>query len=264
VNDLDPALKALLPSRDVYRRPVFDGLKLALAAPLYGPRDPHVAKHLMAAVMTASNAGVKWVGDVSSIRMGWEAGRDVAAKAAIKAGADGVFWVDDDVKLPPEALVKLLAAEKDFVSGLYFQKYPPHWPLVAMYDGRSFLWLQDYPKVNQVVEVDGVGFGCAYTSTKLLKVLKARYEKIFEWTDYSEDFTFCLRAGEAGMKPWVDTTIKCGHSPLEPTYITEEDFFRARKAVIDGNLHEREREDRGGLHPESPSGGNGDLHPAAV
>lgn len=251
----DPVLKALETDKDVFRRPSFFGMKLALAAPTYGPRDPHIAKHLMAAVMSASNAGVKWVGDVSAIRMGWDAGRDFAAKAAINGGADGVLWVDDDVKLPPEAFIKLLAAGKDFVSGLYFQKYHPHWPLVAMYDGRSFQWLADYPKINQLAEVDGVGFGCAFTSTKLLKVLKARYGKIFEWTDYSEDFTFCLRAGEAGMKPWVDTSLKCEHSPLEPSYVTEADFLRVREDIVNGDLHARIGSDRGSVPEEAVAGG---------
>lgn len=230
---MTPEEKALLTAPDVYHRPTFDGMRLALASPVYGYREPLILKHVMAAVMTASNAGIKWVGDVSSIRMGWEAGRDLAAKAAIKSGADGVVWFDDDVMPPADAIIRLVAHGKDFTSGMYFQKYPPHWPLVAMFDGKSFQWLADYPKdTNQLVEVDGVGFGCAYTSVKLLKKLKADYGRIFEWTQFSEDFTFCLRAGEAGMKPWVDTSLKCGHSPLEPTFITEEDFLRVREETL--------------------------------
>lgn len=236
---------------DVCRRPSFYGMRLALAAPVYGPRDPLIGKHLMAAVMSASNAGVRWAGDVSSIRMGWEVGRDLAAKAAIRAGADGVIWFDDDVKVPPDAILKLLAAERDFVSGLYFQKFPPHWPLVAMFDGKSFQWLADYPRdKNQLVEVDGVGFGCTYTSVKLLKKLKADYGKVFEWTQFSEDFTFCLRAGEAGMKPWVDTSLKCGHSPLEPSFITEEDFLRTREVTLKSfGIKEDEEEETYGAVP---------------
>lgn len=205
------------------------GLKVALATPSYGPRDPHIEKHLRAAMMTASNAGVKWAGDVSSIRMAWEAGRDMSAKAAIRAGADGVIWVDDDLRIPPETFVKLLAHEKDFTSGMYFQKVPPHWPLVAMFDGNSFQWLADYPDKDQLVEVDGVGFGCCYTSTKLLKALREKHGRIFEWSDYSEDFTFCLRARELGMKPWVDTTIKCDHSPMEPGFVGEAEFLACKE-----------------------------------
>lgn len=247
-----------LPGRDVYRRQSFDGIRLALATPSYGPRDPHLEKHLRAAIMTASNAGIKWAGDVSSIRMAWEAGRDAAAKAAIESGADGLVWIDDDMKIPPEAIVKLVAHEKDFTSGMYFQKSPPYWPLVAMYDGKTFQWLAEYPDKNQLVEVDGVGFGCCYTSTKLLKALKDNHGKIFEWTDYSEDFTFCLRAGELGMKPWVDTTIKCGHSPLEPTFITEEDFQRIRENA-NGNFRAQHSDDPGGVRPAPASGRQPDV-----
>lgn len=208
-------------------------MRLALAVPTYGPIDPHIDKHLRAAIMTASNHGVTWAGDVSSIREGWAGGRDRAAKAAIESGAEGVFWMDDDILLPPEAIIKLVSYEKDFVSGMYFQKFPPHWPLVAMFDGKSFQWLKEYPE-NTLAEVDGVGFGCAFTSIKLLNALKEKHEKVFEWTKYSEDFTFCLRAGELGMKPWVDTGLKCGHSPLEPSFVTEKHFQDVRAGVIEG------------------------------
>lgn len=216
-------------------RPSFYGKRLLLASPVYGPRDPLIAKYLMAAIMTASNYGVRWAGDASSIRLSWEAGRDTAAKVAIESGADGVVWIDDDMRIPADAILNLLALEKDFTSGMYFQKVPPYWPLVAMFDGQTFQWLAEYPRNNgrQLVEVDGVGFGCAYTSTKLLKAIAEKHGKIFEWTKYSEDFTFCLRAGELGMKPWVDLSLKCGHSPLEPTFITEDDFLREKDRVLE-------------------------------
>jgi hypothetical protein len=210
-------------------------VRLALAVPSYGPLDPHIDKNLRVAMMTASNHGITWAGDVSSIRMGWADGRDRAARAAVESeGCEGVFWMDDDILLPPEAIVKLASLGKDFTSGMYFQKYPPHWPLVAMFDGKSFQWMREYPAENVFVEVDGVGFGCAFTSTKLLKALQEKHGKIFEWTKYSEDFTFCLRAGELGMKPWVDTAIKCGHSPLEPQFVTEDNFKAARSLMAEG------------------------------
>ena len=101
-----------------YKASPWAGLKVALATPSYGPRDPHIEKHLRAAMMTASNAGVQWAGDVSSVRMAWEAGRDMSAKSAIKAGADGVLWVDDDLRIPPETFVKHLAQGKDLTSGM--------------------------------------------------------------------------------------------------------------------------------------------------
>lgn len=209
-------------------------MKLALAVPSYGPLDPHIDKHLRVAMMTASNHGITWAGDVSSIRMGWADGRDRAARAAIETDADGVFWMDDDIFLPAAAIVQLASHGKDFASGMYFQKFPPHWPLVAMFDGKTFQWLREYPEGDHLVEVDGVGFGCAYTSTKLLRALKDKHGKVFEWTKYSEDFTFCLRAGELGMRPWVDTGIKCAHSPLDPKQVTEQDYIAARKVMVEG------------------------------
>lgn len=214
-------------------------MRLALAVPTYGPIDPHIDKHLRAAIMTASNHGIQWAGDVSTIRVGWVDARNGAVDAAIEAGADGIFWMDDDILLPPQAIVQLVSYEKDFTSGVYYQKFFPHWPLCAMFNGKKFAWFRDLPEDNKIFEVDGIGFGCAFTSMKLLKALKEKYEKPFAWGDtkgeFSEDFTFCLRAGELGMKPWVDTGIKCGHSPLEPHFVTEANFTAAGKAIVDGD-----------------------------
>jgi hypothetical protein len=220
-------------------------VKLCLAVPSYGPIDPHIDKRLRAAIMTASNHGVTWAGDVSSVRLGWADGRDIAAKSALNTDADGVFWMDDDILIPPEAIIKLVSYGKDFTSGMYHQKVPPYWTLVAMFDGKSFQWLREYPDENVLTEVDGVGFGCCFTSTKLLRAIKSEYGKCFEWggrvpqvkgdkTSFSEDFTFCLRAGAMDMKPWVDLSVKCGHSPLEPKAVTEADFLTTRQAMAEG------------------------------
>jgi hypothetical protein len=213
-------------------------VKLALAVPSYGPIDPHIDKALRVAIMTASNHGITWAGDVSTIRVGWVEGRNGALDAALESGADGLFWMDDDILLPPNAIIQLASYGKDFTSGMYFQKFFPHWPLFAMFNGVKFNWFRDFPDESKLFEVDGVGFGCAFTSAKLLKALKDKFEKPFEWTEFSEDFTFCLRAGELGMKPWVDSGIKCGHSHLLPAFVTEENFRAAGKAmentVVDG------------------------------
>lgn len=217
-------------------------MKIALASPTYGAPDPLAQKHLRVAMMVASNNGVKWTGDVSSIRMGWADGRDRTAKSIIdEPDCDGIFWVDDDILLPSQAIIQLVSYGKDFTSGVYFQKVPPHYPLIAAFNGDTFNWLVDYTQLgeNVIAEVDGVGFGCAFTSMKLLRAIRDKHDKIFEWTRYSEDFTFSLRAGELGMKPWVDTGIKCRHGH-EVQYIGEEEFLIHRKtnkeAVNGGNV----------------------------
>ncbi len=153
-------------------------MKLALAVPSYGPIDPHIDKALRVAIMTASNHGITWAGDVSTIRVGWVEGRNGALDAALESGADGLFWMDDDILLPPNAIIQLASYGKDFTSGMYFQKFFPHWPLFAMFNGVKFNWFRDFPDESKLFEVDGVGFGCAFTSAKLLKALKDKFEGV--------------------------------------------------------------------------------------
>lgn len=188
--------------------------KLVIACPTYGPVDPRAAKSLRVAIMHAGANGISWVGDVSPDRMGWEAARNTAADAAIENGADGIMWVDSDMILPAFAITRLVQLGVDFASGMYFQRLPPYYPLVGKFNGENFSWVVEWPE-NVVFQADGIGFGCAYTSTKLLKDMmtlpEGEEKSWFRRTRYSEDLSFCVSAAKLGVKPHIDTAIMCGH-----------------------------------------------------
>lgn len=46
-------------------------------------------------------------------------GRNMTVKLALQEGCDYVFWIDADMKLPPDALLRLLAHDKDVVGATY-------------------------------------------------------------------------------------------------------------------------------------------------
>jgi hypothetical protein len=227
--------------------------RLVLAAPSYGAVDPELQKYLRVAMMYAASNGVQWIGDVSSLRMGWVGGRNASAKGAIESRtlegleADGVFWVDDDVKLVTmDVIARLVSYDVDFVTGIVFQKEPPHYPLIASYSetlkGSGFKWWYGFLE-RVLAPVDGAGFGCMYTSTKMLKAIAELpdfpkdgwfNQSPIPGTDsegkvptplFSEDFSFCLRARQAGFQLLVDTAILCEHY-RGPKYATVEDFRR--------------------------------------
>lgn len=222
------------PSPELRGRILLPAKKVVLACPTYGPVDPYAAKTLRAATMhAASNGWLTWAGDVSPDRMVHAAARNVAAKAALESGADGVMWVDSDIILPIDAISRIMNhvhnGQIDFVSGVYFQRRPPHWPLIAKFDPEinAFRWMMQWPR-NVIFQADGVGFGCVYTSTRLLQEMMVKLESVqktgwFEYSQFSEDFTFCKRAGEIGYRPYVDTAILCGHQG-EPDVVTVEEF----------------------------------------
>lgn len=231
--------------------------KLVLAYPCYGPYTPELDKMLRVATMHASSTGaVQWLGDVSSIRQGWVAGRNSAAKAAVDSGAEGVYWQDDDVMLPsPEVIARLINYEQDFVTGIVFQKAPPYYPLVAIYDdgmdkGKGMRFLKKIPE-RVLLPIQGCGFGCVYTSTALLKKISELpdfkqdgwfnqipsdgYSHLTQGSPegrvqtsngfFSEDFSFCLRAMAAGVQLYADTAIMCGHLDGINGLITQKNFL---------------------------------------
>lgn len=214
-------------------------MKVALARPTYGPIEPFAEVRLLSAIMHAASNGVQWIGTLAPNRVAYAAARNSCAKAVLGTDAEAVVWVDDDIVLPNEAIARLVSYAArpndplDFVSGVYFQRIAPHFPLFGKFDGDSFVWASQWEE-NALGQVDGVGFGFCLTTVDLLRrimalqeVKESKEQGPFEYSKFSEDLTFCLRAGKVGSRPWVDTGILCGHLG-EPAIATFESFARHR------------------------------------
>lgn len=183
--------------------------RLVMACPTYGPLDPQAVVSQRCAIMHAAEHGHTWIGDSSPDRMGWTVARNKIVEGVIQTEADYVCWVDSDVILPPFAFTELLRTQHDFVTGIYHQRHPPHYPLIAHYnqDRDTFAWYVEWPQ-NVIAPIDGCGFGCVVTSTKLLKALDPPW---FHYEKFSEDFDFCRKAARAGFQLYVHTGVQCGH-----------------------------------------------------
>lgn len=231
--------------------------RIVLAHPSYGPLDSEVNKALRVAMMSAAQVA-EWVGDVSTIREGWVGARNRAVKAALEDApdCDGIVWVDDDVLLPPTAIKRLVSYEKDFVTGIVFQKFGDLNPLVAKWVGNGFSWWREFPE-NVLAPADGCGFGCCYTSTAMLRKIaelpaapefgKAYFKKdgwfnqfpanhfgkqVDPETAMSEDFSFCMRAKLSGFQLYADTGLLCAHmiGPKFSTKRTYDKYWSEKKA----------------------------------
>lgn len=148
--------------------------------------------------------------------------RNIIAANAIKGGFDRVFWIDSDMKLPPDALLKLSADMDeglDYVSGLYFTRRPPIKPCAF----KELWWEKTEDGLNTgakhffgypdgLTECAGTGFGCCLTSVDLLKRVGDTFGAPFAPLEQmGEDLSFCWRVIQIGGKMWLDTRIKCGH-----------------------------------------------------
>lgn len=209
-------------------------MRLIFASPTYGPVDPQAARSQRLAIMHAARNGHEWVGDASPDRMKFDAAREAVAQAAIlgaiEAQADGIFWCDSDVLLPQDGITRLAHHKLDFVTGIYFQRVSPHWPLIATYDEHKdvYQWIVGWPE-KAVVPVDGCGFGCVLTSRAMLEAIG---ERAFQYEKFSEDFDFCRKAARAGYQLFCDTSVLCGHL-AEPRPVTLE-VFRAAHPELGG------------------------------
>lgn len=168
--------------------------------------------------------------------------RNVIAQNAINEGFDRVLWLDSDMIIPPDALMKLsqhLDNGYDMVSGLYFgRKYPCN-PIIldkadweclpdgnVTVDSTSYV---DYPKDN-FFEIAGCGFGCVMTTVDLLREMVDKYGAPFTpLMGMGEDVAFCWRVRKAGHTIYCDSRIKCGH--IGQVVFDEQIYTNANDAI---------------------------------
>jgi FkbM family methyltransferase len=131
---------------------------------------------------------------------------------------DYLFCVDSDIVLPKDTLVKMLAADKDIISGLYIQRKPDQHTL-EIYRDNSYGGVSNisYNELRDkgVVEVAACGMGCCLINSQVLITMSYPhfvYKSALNHADtFSEDIYFCLQARRLGFKVWADTSIHCDH-----------------------------------------------------
>jgi len=157
---------------------------------------------------------------------------EIVAKALAREEADPtkrcshVFFIDDDVFVHPEALLKLMADDRDIVSGLYFAKTATPQPLVLMEDGVEKTW-----KPGEIVDCWAHGMGMTLIRTEVFRrlrdetdlgvdqmgnpnwfettrdamTLRADGSPAFTMRNQTEDVAFLRKAAALGYQPSVDT-----------------------------------------------------------
>jgi len=129
---------------------------------------------------------------------------------ALSLGCEHLFFVDDDLLVPQDALQKLYAHKLDVVGGWYTKKepVPESATLIKTEDGKSCM---PVPKeATGLIDVDWVlTGGLTLIDMKVFKTVQ------YPWynTSYqaTEDTYFSARLREAGIKQWLDTSIKAIH-----------------------------------------------------
>lgn len=164
-----------------------------------------------------------------------------------------LFFLDSDVLPPADAIEKLLAHDKDVVTGLYFQRNPPFWPHIykeseapGRYDSLIYY---DEKKNEQgerqtLLEVASAGLGCCLIKSSVFDKIgtieenepKPWFKFTTGWgkeTRESEDHFFFRRCREEGIKIFADTTVVCGH--IDRDIVTEKHWLSMREDAFPKN-----------------------------
>lgn len=140
-----------------------------------------------------------------------------------------LFFVDGDMVILKDALMKLIDDDEDVVSGLYFQRTEPHLPVIYKKNEKgNFAPIGNYEN-DRLFEVDAAGAGCMLVKREVFEKLMNKvpinngvptfFNANFGMT---EDMFFCDKAKQNGFKIHCDSRIKCGHIDLN--VIEEKDF----------------------------------------
>ena len=94
---------------------------------------------------------------------------------------DVSIWLDIDHELSVDVLVRLLKHDEPIVSGMYYLKSPPYYPIVynrEKYDSETNLWtyktILEYP-FDKMFIADMVGMGCVKIDREVFTKLNAPY-----------------------------------------------------------------------------------------
>jgi hypothetical protein len=215
-----------------------NGIRAMLCCPTYGPVEPVIQKALRVAMMSASNHGLWWAGDISPDHIDFGSGRNQAAQAAFDFpdSTDGIVWVDSDILLEPSHIWRLVGTAKereiDFLAGVYHKKGEPYDPVIYWYepDLDAYFPIERY-EPGFVTPIGAAGFGMMWTSTKTIQAIannKSHFEEVGRWfpdtrhmpknwrspdgrPPLGEDFNFCDKARMAGIQLYLDTGIMPTH-----------------------------------------------------
>jgi glycosyltransferase involved in cell wall biosynthesis len=163
--------------------------------------------------------------------------RNTALRDFMDSECDYLFTLDDDIQLPPNALVDLVEADKDLIGGIYRLKNenPKRNPYAIRFLNENIRF-----DSKTVAKVQYLSTGCMLHKRSLIEELYDEYRDliyyenmtgrkitalympyIFQNEYLSEDWAFCQRALDKGHEAWLHGGVQCGHWGLKNFAMTD-------------------------------------------
>ena len=142
--------------------------------------------------------------------------RNALMEDAIKKNCSHILLIDDDVLLPPDALLKLLAHDKDVCVGLYYLRRWPHQPVIFDHTNEEgwARWHMLSKGENGLIPITNAGLGCALIKTSVLEKMEKPWVRIgqLDKSGWGDDIDFFNRMRkESTTDLWCDLTVRAGH-----------------------------------------------------
>lgn len=148
--------------------------------------------------------------------------RNKLVEQAKKHGAEKILFIDADMVVPPSALAKLLAHDKDIVCATASCRIGEN---VGKMQGNP-LHPGDISPEAKLIEMKMVGLPFMLIDMKVFDNLAEPYfaEPILGKNLIPEDEYFCIKAREAGYRIWCDAalSLEIGHVGTKVYYINGE------------------------------------------
>jgi len=211
-------------------------INIAFVSPTYGPHwAPVVQSWLRLVGYTARHFEIHQVGKLGGVgitdRMYTMSAENKLIEEALmlKPAFTHIFMTEMDMMPPHDAIVKLLALDKDIAGGLYFLRsdIPEGRGQPCLYK-RATALTKDTAKLNgseylvtpvslfpsmDPFPVHCSGLGCVLFKRRVFETMEPPWFDLRsgdkKTIGYGSDIYFAKHAADAGMKWWVDPTVQC-------------------------------------------------------
>lgn len=161
-----------------------------------------------------------------------------ARQRCLSDGFDYLLLIEDDIIVPPDALLKLMAADADVAYGLTCWRREPHCWSAGLITGPSdaeHITADMRPDImrgiwGRVVDIQGCGLFCTLIRRRVLEAVDFTLRG-----SRAADFYFAVDVRKKGFSQKVDTTILCGHvistEPMRVVYPDVVTRYRVEELV---------------------------------
>lgn len=154
----------------------------------------------------------------------------------MQTDATHMLCIDADLGWPPQSVIDLIDYDEEFVGGVY----PSRTETSLKYLARPLLYDSNtvYRSSKNLIAIEYMPAGFMLLKRSVIEKMIDKFSDLFYYSNqlkvyclfdqelsngiyWGEDFIFCRRAREAGIKIWADPVIEFDHAGNKGMYMEE-------------------------------------------